>query len=120
VKNTLNPNSRFLMQPVKQASQQTERYRQDIYVGAKGVDNGHTIIVELWGAIARDLWYQRSKVTMRHVPTRELLLTELPKSMDDLARQLAPHTPENCLALRRHHHDTEKAPLPPCPYAACS
>jgi len=84
VKNSLHPNARYLMQPVGQGA----KHRRDIYVGAKGIDHGETITVELWGSVTHKEFHDLGEVRMLKVETRQLLLRDLPHSMEELGAKL--------------------------------
>lgn len=87
IKNTLHPNGKRIMQP---ASQHKKCY-QDVYVGASGIDNGRTVIILIWGVIARVQFDAMATLNQnRVIPTLEMFLTDMPYSMEHFKDKVLP------------------------------
>jgi hypothetical protein len=81
VKCSLHPNAHYLMQP------QTQHmlHRQDMYVAAKGEDDGVRVAIILAGAVTRKVFDEQAEECMVKIPTLKLLLADLTYSMERIA-----------------------------------
>ena len=81
VKNSLHPRADLLLLSVSQA----KKHSHDLYIGATGKHDGDCIVVKLWGAATR-LELMAGKIKTIRIPSYSLPLSELPHSMEKLAR----------------------------------
>lgn len=81
VKCSLHPNAHYLMQP------QTQHmlHHQDMYIAAKGEDDGERVAVILAGAVTRKVFDEKAEECMVKIPTLKLSLADLTYSMERIA-----------------------------------
>ena len=85
IKTSAHPKARFLMMPAVQL----DRTQSDTLVGATiGQPKVEHVVGRLWGSIQTIQFRAIAKRTQRKIPTRELLLDELPADMNQLKRYL--------------------------------
>lgn len=85
IKTTLAHNGIRLMHPVAQTY---KIEKQDLLIGARGEDNGSGMpaIIEMWGVIPVRQFLAEAKTQTFRVPSRVILLQDLPYSMDRFRR----------------------------------